>query len=698
MASARKPYPPCDPPGHYGEDVHVPSPSLPLLLPSIASIDPDSGVSAPFVADPDSGVSASFVAAPSLSTMIPSIASIDSDLGVNASLVLAIPLISQEVPSKPTTNALKKLEPHESHFSQSTFFRFSQLDEYVAAYAKDNNFIATHQRKNAVPSSFFNALDVSDRKIPSRGHFYCSPLSARRCKGQKCTFKVPYLLDRKNKEYRFTSNIVLSHSHTLHSHLVVLDGKVLVNLENDLTTAEGYLIKQLSCARVNVPQMSTVLERMFTGSAFTPQLLRRNTLDQTFGKDRHNLPGLFEKCESVRRNGGLFIVEPSTEDFGIKSIHCQSKLMGEYASKFGDVRMADGTFQVSQYDFVFIIWMGIDGLCRSVFHGMTCNFSENADAIIKGVKMFYPSRSSGNDSKIEIGELGDQFCPFTDNTIDVLVPPSRSSEVLLNDEKVCFVSDEGAAFKETARHFGWNHVYDRKHFTAKIYSHWGGLKEPEKYKKHIHQMLDTADVDKFNLLVAQARELFETKKSQELVDKIVKKKHNVCFSFTSKWFTCGHVSDQRSEGGMSSMKANGKLTTALKQFTFGESVDRIFSVSRQQDKNRLDEMVSLRIANSKVGIRYAAALKKSKADAMHLSHVESFPNSSTKYVVKQKLSSPHSCIVDFEGLVTWNGKKYSILTGTCSFFTSTFMICPCACAASQRNSFDIDSISNVHPR
>ena len=57
-------------------------------------------------------------------------------------------------------------------------------------------------------------------------------------------FKVSYLLDRKKKEYRFTSNIVLSHSHTLHSHLVILDGKVVVNLENDLTTTEGYLIKQ----------------------------------------------------------------------------------------------------------------------------------------------------------------------------------------------------------------------------------------------------------------------------------------------------------------------------------------------------------------------------------------------------------------------------------------------------------------------
>ena len=146
MASVRKPYPPCNPPGHYGEEVHVPSPSLPLVLPSIASIDPDSGVSAPFVADPDSGVSAPFVAAPSLSMMIPSIASIGDDLGVNASLVLSIPLILKKVPRKPTPTALKKLEPHESSFSQATFFRFSQLDEYVATYV----YAHTKDRKSVV--------------------------------------------------------------------------------------------------------------------------------------------------------------------------------------------------------------------------------------------------------------------------------------------------------------------------------------------------------------------------------------------------------------------------------------------------------------------------------------------------------------------------------------------------------------------
>ena len=74
----------------------------------------------------------------------------------------------------------------------------------------------------------------------------------------------------------------------------------------------------------------------------------------------------------------------------------------------------------------------------------------------------------------------------------------------LMDDKILFVSDEGDAFKETTGYFSWEHVYDRKHFTTHIYSHWCGLKDPEKFKKHIYCMLDTPDADVLDLFVAQA--------------------------------------------------------------------------------------------------------------------------------------------------------------------------------------------------
>jgi hypothetical protein len=91
--------------------------------------------------------------------------------------------------------------------------------------------------------------------------------------------------------------------------------------------------------------------------------------------------------------------------------------MGDYANVYGDLRMADGTHKLSQYDFVFIIWMGIDGLGKSVFLGTTCNFSENADTIVRGAKLFFPSDHV--DTKIRAGYFQEYFDPFADNEITI---------------------------------------------------------------------------------------------------------------------------------------------------------------------------------------------------------------------------------------------------------------------------------------
>ena len=45
----------------------------------------------------------------------------------------------------------------------------------------------------------------------------------------------------------------------------------------------------------------------------------------------------------------------------------------------------------------------------------------------------------------------------------------------------------------------------------------------------------------------------------------------------------------------------------------------------------------------------------------------------------------------------WKGVVYVMLTGTCPYFKSTWMICPCGCAAAQRAGIDIDDPSLVHP-
>ncbi len=53
--------------------------------------------------------------------------------------------------------------------------------------------------------------------------------------------------------------------------------------------------------------------------------------------------------------------------FSIETIHCQTKLMGEYARVHGEdgFIMADGTHKITKYDMTFVFWMVIDCLLKS---------------------------------------------------------------------------------------------------------------------------------------------------------------------------------------------------------------------------------------------------------------------------------------------------------------------------------------------
>ena len=118
--------------------------------------------------------------------------------------------------------------------------------------------------------------------------------------------------------------------------------------------------------------------------------MKKKNLTARYGTYMHDLPGLLEKYQQIRENCGMFEIVPSPIDWGMKALCVQSKLMGDYATSYGDLRMANGTFKLCQYNFVFIIWIIVDCLLRSCTIGFTCRFSETAVAIVEGAKIFLP--------------------------------------------------------------------------------------------------------------------------------------------------------------------------------------------------------------------------------------------------------------------------------------------------------------------
>ncbi len=158
----------------------------------------------------------------------------------------------------------------------------------------------------------------------------------------------------------------------------MVDGRAVVYLESALTAEEYLTIKEQSVSRVNVPQMHVNLEELFPSRSFSSAMLypmRGKILKAKNGADGHNLTDLFMKDETIKHLGGRFVVVPSSTDFSIGTIHCQTKLMGEYARIYGDFKMADNTHKITQYDMAFVFWFVIDCLLRSKCVGYTANFT-----------------------------------------------------------------------------------------------------------------------------------------------------------------------------------------------------------------------------------------------------------------------------------------------------------------------------------
>ncbi len=122
--------------------------------------------------------------------------------------------------------------------------------------------------------------------------------------------------------------------------------------------------------------------------------MRLRFLNEKYGADGHNPQDLVMKGDRNCHLGGRFLVVPSIKDYSTETIHCQTKLMGEYARVYGEdgFMMADGTHKITNYDMTFVFWMVIDCLLKSKFVGYTTNFTKNSDVIIDGAHFFFRTK------------------------------------------------------------------------------------------------------------------------------------------------------------------------------------------------------------------------------------------------------------------------------------------------------------------
>eukprot|EP00985_Skeletonema_marinoi_P008555 scaffold3908_cov200-Skeletonema_marinoi.AAC.3 len=610
-----------------------------------------------------------------------------------------------------------------THFDLSqTFMSLRTLLAAAEAFAKAGGWIIKYkERAYFTPENwphdtpFEEEAKEAKRYISKRGTLYCSPLSDGRPKEVECPFQLVYGWKQSKMMYVFQESSHISHNHVLHplAEQNFLGGKFFVTYEQQLSPEEeAYIEEQVMC-KIDIPNMQENLERRFPGRCFDHVLLHRfkkKVLDNWYGTDRADLLKLMQKGDLINANDGLFVPDPNPEDFSIDAIHCQTKIQRLYAEHYGDFILGDGTHGMSKHKGVVVIYVVTDCLLKSKIVGWTSCFTENSAPIVRGVKLFFPTK--GDDPRtqirVEVCELGDEFF---DPLQDIAATVAADNDNPDGDESangdaievestptVTFMSDEGSAFSILAEVMGWYHLLDRHHFTEQISEGWVGLPDPDEFYNSIIDILNEPHQDTLTTLLSEAKEMYTTIAATKLLQKIDDLKEQLCYAYTCKFFTAAHTSSQRVEGINASLKGRGKLKKRFSGATYAEMVSRISHKERVWNRDALKELERCIQNGMMTGERVVKEITANALLALNISSVDA-TDIPTIFTVKESENSTRFSTVNTNAEVTFNGIVFDgIMVCDCSMYSSSKLICPCICRVCQHMNVDFKNPKHIHPR
>ena len=460
------------------------------------------------------------------------------------------------------------------------FTTFPMLMEYIKDHSKSGGFILTQKPKQHFSKDSWPFDFPCKSFVAKRGWCVCSPRFLNRIAKSPCPYKIVYGWSKRTSSYQINPVAsILTHKHSLVDESPTFGDREQVKYESDLTNDKWSYIRIQVLSKINVPNMHNNLERSFKKRCYHYKFIQRvckKILDEFCGKDRAQLNLLFMNGDTTRRLGGLFEIEPS-KDFGLAALHIQTFSIKKYDRMYPLFSQGDGIHSLSGHPFVFVFFLTINCLMMSQFVGTTACLTESSAPIIAGAKKFFNSPiSSSEKTTIEVGEFPGMFNPWVDSTYVSEDPDSNTAPP--TNMKPTLMTDKGPAFPILAEAMGWHHLLDCQHFKNKIALTWNKPEDPAQYRSDTYSILDEPCPEKLCTLLKAALAKYITLKAHAYIKKIADHKKQSCYAFASNHFTAGHWSTQQSEGGMLSMKANGKLKETLKKSTLSETCDRIQQV------------------------------------------------------------------------------------------------------------------------
>lgn len=240
---------------------------------------------------------------------------------------------------------------------------------------------------------YFGAVyKVSGDSSPSRGRHFC--------KFDACNWNVSYSYMKRENGYVIldNNNTAIYHNHfcLTHNHPVnevLLDGKVSIENEADLTSDEMKSLRVLAFAYNGMPSIQQFMntEHSDGKKTYSKQLLHRvvaKIRKVKFGLDEHRIDEFMKMGRHLNASGGNFDLDID-ETFRIKGTRFQTKRQALYFQQYGSYFVeVDGMYSTNKYGLTLMPWIAID--CLGIGHivGSSTGLSENIVDVVAAGTLF----------------------------------------------------------------------------------------------------------------------------------------------------------------------------------------------------------------------------------------------------------------------------------------------------------------------
>ena len=439
-----------------------------------------------------------------------------------------------------------------------TFNSFEDLYNLAEDYASTNYF--------KLAKSVTYDTDTNDA---GQDVNFSSKTAARgvlRCKGYKqsnCCFKIQFTSVKSTTSVAQYKIKTIDLNHSGHDELkptLVVEDKYMVYSEADLNEDEYQYISSVG------PHMDLAkLRRMMSMTFGKEREYDSNLLNRVIIKAKKIRYGEGLSCGinsflaegvSIKEKGGVFSTE--VDEFGrLSVVHMQSASMRKYAEQYNDFQIIDGSHNTSMYSTLWIPFTLIDCLGKSVIAGYLFAPSEAAEPIVKGGIFF-----------------------------------------LLDHEDCVTMTDGSPSLKSAVETMKQKHLLCCHHFMTELPSSASGMDQQTrtKYMTDISQAIykvqnSESDLDTSLLYAKTVYSPYPA--AVKFINKIIEDKSKVCATYTRKFFTCGHVADQRGESQNSRFKEGGKNKKDFAKFNLSEIFEHIENVIKRQQLNAALEIKKL---------------------------------------------------------------------------------------------------------